>query len=151
MEVRRVTAAPPTPNGDLHLGHLAGPYPGADIYARACRLRGRRSVFATGPDVHQSCVPAKARALGAEPLEMAQGFADEIAGIFASADLAVDPYVRPQHSALHRETVTASAPTWSIRAAPRAEPNRPAGSTRGWCCPSASTPTGSPPTTGTLP
>ncbi|MBT2468887.1 class I tRNA ligase family protein [Streptomyces sp. ISL-66] len=102
-----VTAAPPTPNGDLHLGHLAGPYSGADIYARACRLRGRHSVFATGSDVHQSYVPAKARALGAEPLEMAQGFADEIAGIFASAGFAVDSYVRPQHSALHRETVSA--------------------------------------------
>jgi methionyl-tRNA synthetase len=38
---------------------------------------------------------------------MAQGFADEIAGIFASADFAVDSYVRPQHSPLHRETVTA--------------------------------------------
>lgn len=102
-----VTAAPPTPNGDLHLGHLAGPYSGADIYARACRLRGRRSVYATGSDVHQSWVLAKARALGVEPLEMAQGFADEIAGIFSSAGFAVDSYVRPQHSPLHQETVTA--------------------------------------------
>ncbi|MEF9885517.1 methionine--tRNA ligase [Streptomyces sp. P9-A4] len=100
-----VTAAPPTPNGDLHLGHLAGPYSGADIFARACRLRGERSVYATGSDVHQSYVPAKARTLDLEPLDMAQGFADEIAAIFSSADLATDSYVRPQHSPLHRETV----------------------------------------------
>lgn len=36
-----VTAAPPTPNGDLHLGHLSGPYSGADIRIRAHRLQRR--------------------------------------------------------------------------------------------------------------
>ncbi|MFE0803659.1 methionine--tRNA ligase [Streptomyces sp. NPDC058812] len=100
-----VTAAPPTPNGDLHLGHLAGPYSGADIYARACRLRGERSVYATGSDVHQSYVPVKARSMGREPLEMAQGFADEIAAIFSSAEFTTDSYVRPQHSPRHRDNV----------------------------------------------
>lgn len=30
-----VTATPPTTNGDLHLGHLSGPYLGADVYTRA--------------------------------------------------------------------------------------------------------------------
>ena len=102
-----VTTAPPTPNGDLHLGHLAGPYSGADVYARACRLRGERSLYATGSDLHQSYVPTKARTLGVAVDDMAQGFADEIASIFASAGFAVDAYVRPQHSARHRAAARA--------------------------------------------
>ncbi|MDH6575017.1 class I tRNA ligase family protein [Kitasatospora sp. MAP5-34] len=100
-----VTAAPPTPNGDLHLGHLSGPYSGADIHIRAHRLRNNGGLFLTGSDVHQSYVPTKARRDGADPLEMAAGFADEIARIFASAGFAPDSYVRPQHSELHRTIV----------------------------------------------
>lgn len=100
-----VTAAPPTPNGDLHLGHLSGPYSGADIRIRAQRLLGQGGLFLTGSDVHQSYVPTKARRDGVEPLEMAEGFADEIARIFASADFAPDAYVRPWRSELHRDIV----------------------------------------------
>jgi methionyl-tRNA synthetase len=96
-----VTAAPPTPNGDLHLGHLAGPYSGADILTRACRLAGADTLFVTGSDLHQSYVPVKARRDGADPLTMADSFADEIERIFASAGFAPDACVRPQHSARH--------------------------------------------------
>src|SRR6476660_5624506 len=78
-----VTTAPPTPNGDLHLGHLAGPYSGADVYARACRLRGERSLYATGSDLHQSYVPTKARKLGGAVDDMAQAVPAEIASLFA--------------------------------------------------------------------
>ncbi|MFF4604462.1 methionine--tRNA ligase [Streptomyces sp. NPDC001339] len=100
-----VTAAPPTPNGDLHLGHLSGPYSGADIHIRAVRLLGGDGLFVTGSDIHQSYVPTKAAREGAQPLEMANGFADEIASIFASANFLPDAVVRPQHSELHRTVV----------------------------------------------
>lgn len=100
-----VTAAPPTPNGDLHLGHLSGPYSGADIHTRAQRLRGAPALYLTGSDVHQSYVPIKARALGRDPLRSADGHADVVAGIFASASFEPDTYVRPQHSRLHQEAV----------------------------------------------
>ena len=96
-----VTAAPPTPNGDLHLGHLSGPYSGADILTRACRLQGSDVLFLTGSDVHQSYVPVKARRDGADPLEMADAFADEITRIFTAAGIEPDISVRPQHSGLH--------------------------------------------------
>ncbi|MFI0975578.1 methionine--tRNA ligase [Streptomyces sp. NPDC021093] len=100
-----VTAAPPTPNGDLHLGHLAGPYSGADMYTRARRLDATPTRFLTGSDVHQSYVPLKARALGRDPLEMADEYADVVAAIFSGAAFASDVYVRPQHSVLHQEAV----------------------------------------------
>lgn len=100
-----VTAAPPTPNGDLHLGHLSGPYSGADIRIRAHRLQGGGGLFLTGSDIHQSYVPTKARRDGVDPFAMAAGFADEIGRIFTSAGFTPDAHVRPQHSALHRATV----------------------------------------------
>ena len=34
-----VFSTPPTPNGDLHLGHLSGPYLGADVYVRFQRMQ----------------------------------------------------------------------------------------------------------------
>jgi methionyl-tRNA synthetase len=100
-----VTAAPPTPNGDLHLGHLSGPYFGADIYVRAQRLQGSSGLYLTGSDIHQSYVPTKARREGSDTLSMAARFEDEIVRIFESAGFATDSYVRPQHSALHRRIV----------------------------------------------
>lgn len=96
-----ITAAPPTPNGDLHLGHLSGPYSGGDILARACRLQGVDPLFITGSDLHQSYVPVKAAAAGLDPLEMAGTFAAEIASIFAAVEFVPDAYVLPQRSGLH--------------------------------------------------
>ena len=45
-----ITATPPTSNGDLHLGHLSGPYLAGDVYKRYCRLRGGTAFFITGGD-----------------------------------------------------------------------------------------------------
>ena len=84
------TAAPPTPNGDLHLGHLSGPYSGADILVRARRLQGGDALYLTGSDLHQSYVPTKARRDGVEPLTMAEGFADEIGRIFVKYHELID-------------------------------------------------------------
>ncbi len=100
-----VTAAPPTPNGDLHLGHLSGPYSGADIFTRAARLRGRSALYVTGSDIHQSYVPTKARRLGLRPEAMAQSFAEHIEAVFATIGFATDSYVLPQHSPLHTQVV----------------------------------------------
>ncbi len=101
-----ITAAPPTPNGDLHLGHLSGPYSGADILTRACRLTGAEALFLTGSDLHQSYVPVKAAAMGLDPLEMADTFAAEIAAIFEAAGFTPDAYVVPQRSELHVRMVS---------------------------------------------
>jgi methionyl-tRNA synthetase len=100
-----VTAAPPTPNGDLHLGHLSGPYSGADIHVRAQRLQGGEALYLTGSDVNQSYVPTKAARDGTAPLDMAGRFADEIGQIFTSADIVTDSYVRPWDSGLHHSIV----------------------------------------------
>lgn len=47
-----ITAALPYANGKIHLGHLAGAYLPADIYARYQRLKKRDVVFICGSDEH---------------------------------------------------------------------------------------------------
>ncbi|MGC0420906.1 class I tRNA ligase family protein [Embleya sp. AB8] len=51
----------PTPNGDLHIGHLAGPFPAADIHARFLRARDRPVVLSTGTDDSRTYAPAAQR------------------------------------------------------------------------------------------
>lgn len=66
-----VTITPPTPNGDLHLGHLSGPYLGADIHARAMRMQGCDTCYVTGSDDFQSYVAGKALRTGQTPEQVA--------------------------------------------------------------------------------
>jgi len=47
-----ITAALPYVNSFLHLGHLAGAYLPADMYARFLRLSGRNVLFVCGSDEH---------------------------------------------------------------------------------------------------
>jgi methionyl-tRNA synthetase len=56
-----VIAATPTPNGDLHIGHIAGPYLAGDVYARALRAQGREVFYTTCTDDSQSYVLSTAR------------------------------------------------------------------------------------------
>lgn len=100
-----VTAAPPTPNGDLHLGHLSGPYSAADIYARARRLEGEQVRFVTGADTHQSYVLTRAIERGVDPVEMAGDYAETLRAVFRAAGFALDAFVIPQRSPVHREMV----------------------------------------------
>jgi methionyl-tRNA synthetase len=44
---RIIIPATPTPNGDLHVGHMAGPYLAADIYARRLRAEGEQVTLTT--------------------------------------------------------------------------------------------------------
>jgi methionyl-tRNA synthetase len=59
-----IIAPPPTPNGDLHIGHMSGPYLGADLFARTVRQQGLRPNFVVSTDDHQSYVDTTARRLG---------------------------------------------------------------------------------------
>lgn len=62
-----VTAAPPTPNGPLHLGHISGPYLASDVVSRYLRLRSRPVRSHVGTDDHQNYVSERARSLGRDP------------------------------------------------------------------------------------
>ncbi|SDE02759.1 class I tRNA ligase family protein [Glycomyces harbinensis] len=87
-----VFSTPPTPNGDLHLGHLSGPYLGADAYVRFQRLNGNRAWHLTGSDDYQSYVEAAAERDGVTPAEAARHYSAEIAATLKAMDIDVDEY-----------------------------------------------------------
>lgn len=87
-----VFSTPPTPNGDLHLGHLSGPYLGADVYVRYQRLNGNRAWHLTGSDDFQSYVVDRADREGNTPAEIARRYSTAIAATLEAMDIAVDQY-----------------------------------------------------------
>ena len=94
-----VTATPPTPNGDLHLGHLSGPYLGADIHRRYLRLQGRAAHYLTGVDDHQNYVSFKASHIGETARETADRFGRRMKETLDAADVETDVFAFPQSSA----------------------------------------------------
>ncbi|HEY0806620.1 MAG TPA: class I tRNA ligase family protein, partial [Pseudonocardiaceae bacterium] len=97
-----VFSTPPTPNGDLHLGHLSGPYLGADAFVRFQRMNGARAWHLTGSDDYQSYVPARAAQEDSTPEQVAAHYGDEIAATLALMDIHPDQY-----------TVTSTDPRYS--------------------------------------
>ena len=62
-----ITAALPYTNGPVHIGHLAGVYVPADIYARYLRLNDKEVAFVCGSDEHGVPITLKAKAEGISP------------------------------------------------------------------------------------
>lgn len=97
-----ITATPPTPNGDLHVGHLSGPYLGGDVCARYRRMLGEDVAFITGTDANQTYVLSSAENKGMDPQQMADHYAAEILKTLQAAAISVDAFVVPdaRHSAV---------------------------------------------------
>jgi methionyl-tRNA synthetase len=100
-----VTSAPPTPNGDLHLGHLSGPYLAGDVAARYLKLRGAEVHYVFGSDDNQSYVATHAASLGLEPQQAADRLAADIEATLRAACIEVEQFVRPNTSPWHVATV----------------------------------------------
>ncbi len=100
-----ITATPPTPNGDLHVGHLSGPYLGADVYARYLSMRGIEAHFLSGVDDHQSYVEFMAISEGVEPGEVARRFGDQMERTLAGAGMDLAHLARPERSRVHAALV----------------------------------------------
>lgn len=87
-----VIDTPPTPNGDLHIGHLAGPFLAADVYARSQRAAGRPVVFSTGTDDSQTYVLGSARRQGTTPEQLAGRSWREIRSTLAGMGISLDGF-----------------------------------------------------------
>ena len=85
-----VTADPPTANGDLHIGHLSGPYFAADALVRHLRRRGHDVAFFSNADPHQTYVELTARKMGMESQEVIDHFNARILDTLAANDVALD-------------------------------------------------------------
>lgn len=65
-----VSVAWPYSNGDMHIGHLAGAYLTADIFARYHRLKGNKVLMVSGSDSHGTPILVEARKRGITPREL---------------------------------------------------------------------------------
>jgi methionyl-tRNA synthetase len=100
-----VTAAPPTPNGSLHLGHLSGPYMAADMLVRSAESTGTTARWIVGTDDHQTYVPIVAAREATEPAVVADRYGREIRGLFEQAGFANAVFMRSARSPGHVEAV----------------------------------------------
>ena len=74
MENILICLAWPYANGDLHVGHIAGCYLPADIFARYQRLIGNRVVVVSGSDSHGTPIVVRADKEGKTPREVFEHF-----------------------------------------------------------------------------
>lgn len=87
-----VIDTPPTSNGDLHVGHLAGPFMAADVHARYLRGLGREVVFSSGTDDSQTYVLASARRKGLAPEDLCGRSWHEIKRTLADMAISLDGF-----------------------------------------------------------
>ncbi len=72
-----VAVAWPYANGSLHLGHLAGAYLPADIFARYHRIAGDRVLMVSGSDGHGTPITVRAEQESTTPREVVERFHPE--------------------------------------------------------------------------
>jgi methionyl-tRNA synthetase len=100
-----LTATPPTPNGELHLGHLAGPYVAVDVLRRALIADGCEVVMTTGLDDYQSYVPVRGLADGKTGEEVADHYGAKIVSAWWQAGVEFDRVVEPRATAGYQKFV----------------------------------------------
>ena len=64
----------PYANGPLHLGHLAGAYLSADVFARYHRMRGDEVLMVSGSDSHGAPITMRADSEGITPRELVERY-----------------------------------------------------------------------------
>jgi methionyl-tRNA synthetase len=96
-----ITCAPPNPNGDLHLGHLSGPFFGADVLRRYLAARGLPVAYVAYTDDHSIYVPRRANELEWTPRSTASRYTRRIEQTLALADMLPDHYSHPHRDERH--------------------------------------------------
>jgi methionyl-tRNA synthetase len=82
----------PYANGSLHLGHIAGAYLPADIFARYHRLKGNEVLMVSGSDLHGTPITIKAEQEGKTPAEIANRYHQEFLESWKSLGISWDLY-----------------------------------------------------------
>ncbi len=89
-----VTSALPYANGPVHIGHLAGVYVPADIYARYLRLKGESVLFVGGSDEHGVPITIRAKKEGITPQDVVDRYHSLIKKSFEEFGISFDVYSR---------------------------------------------------------
>ncbi len=100
-----ITTALPYANGPVHIGHLAGVYVPADIYARYKRMCGEDVLMIGGSDEHGVPITIKAKAEGVTPQDIVDRYHNIIKESFEGLGISFDIYSRTT-SDIHRETAS---------------------------------------------
>lgn len=100
-----LTAALPYTNGPVHIGHLAGVYVPADIYARYLRGRGKDVLFVCGSDEHGVPITIKAKKEGVSPQDVVDKYHKIIGDSFQEFGISFDNYSRTS-AQVHHETAS---------------------------------------------
>ena len=97
-----ITAALPYTNGPIHIGHLAGVYVPADIYARYQRGRNEDVLFICGSDEHGVAISMKAKKEGVTPQEIIDKYDAIISKSFNDFGISFDNYSRTSKEIHHK-------------------------------------------------
>ncbi|MBP9511825.1 MAG: methionine--tRNA ligase [Bacteroidales bacterium] len=100
-----ITSALPYANGPVHIGHLAGVYIPADIYARYLRSKGEEVLFIGGSDEHGVPITIKARKEGISPQQVVDKYHEIIKKSFEELGISFDIYSRTSLP-IHHETAS---------------------------------------------
>ena len=100
-----ITSALPYANGPVHIGHLAGVYVPADIYARYLRLKGESVLFIGGSDEHGVPITIKAKKEGVTPQDIVDRYHGIIKKAFEEFGVSFDVYSRTT-SKMHHDTAS---------------------------------------------
>ncbi|MFA9390596.1 MAG: methionine--tRNA ligase [Prolixibacteraceae bacterium] len=100
-----ITSALPYANGPVHIGHLAGVYVPADIYARYLRMKGEEVAFIGGSDEHGVPITLKAKNEGVTPQDIVDKYHGIIKDAFSRFGISFDVYSRTS-AKVHHETAS---------------------------------------------
>lgn len=100
-----ITAALPYTNGPIHIGHMAGVYVPADIYARYQRLQNRDVAFICGSDEHGVPIAIRAKKEGVSPQELVDKYHAIIKKSFEDFGISFDNYSRTT-AKVHHDTAS---------------------------------------------
>ena len=102
-ETFTITAALPYANGPIHIGHLAGVYIPADIYARYKRLTDNEVAFICGSDEHGVAISLASKKASISPKELIDKYDSLIKSSFDEFGISFDNYSRTSKK-IHHET-----------------------------------------------
>jgi methionyl-tRNA synthetase len=93
MSTRTMIISPaPTANGDLHLGHIAGPFLAADVHTRYARAQGREVLLGTGFQDTSTFVVTTAHRRGLRPADLVADSAAKIESTLHALGIGVDGF-----------------------------------------------------------
>ena len=101
-----ITAALPYTNGPIHIGHLAGVYIPADIFARYMRMKGEEVAYICGSDEHGVPITIRAKKEGITPQQLVDKYHEIIKKSFEDFGISFDNYSRTS-AKIHHETASA--------------------------------------------